>query len=482
MLQTRDPSLARRMGWSQGMVREVQRLAAVAGASRTATGGHNNPWMSQSAHIPGIRESYADALGRLAAASSRSAPLPNPTTDVAKAIMGVVGVMAGLSPVGRGLALRELLAVTTGLSGVLGQGSPIVQPEGMVVPAGWVNDRPCTGGANGPVQAGGSLGTCFDYPHIGVNPPNFQVQDFQFLANGSSAGYYDLIHTGVNYRWGWRAWYRWRGPTLSGSAAQAMAIRARPAAALGLGVSPVGMAAPAFGIRRQVEAAHALMLPNMALPSIEVPKAMQQAINQVREDLGYREEVQPSTPVLPAPKPVTQWHPQVVPGIRAETSGSRWVLSSPHRYAREAFGKTKKLKISGVAYRVFAKVMSAFTETNDWLEAIHKTLPRGERRAGTTSTGNKRTDSMIKDLYRAWDKIDWDQAIANLIANEVEDALIGQQQKYTNRLSRASGQGLGTTYGKLLDGAPTSWVENVTSFIETRAPPLIRRVRIPLGG
>lgn len=485
MLPTRDAGVARRMGLSPGMVREVARLAGLAGGSRTAPMGvpGGNPWLSQSASVPGVRESYASSLGRLMDHSSRSSPVKWSGTDIAQAIAGAVALAMGGGPLGRALALRELLEQTTGLTGVMGQGSPAFQEGGLVVPAGWTVFRNCPQGANAWYQFPPTVGTCTDFPYLSLSPNNAQLQTFQLLqTNLTYAASFDQYFATPYWRWGWRLAYRWTGPNLSGAAAYAQRIRMGSPAAMGMGISPVGMAQPLFGLRRLTDEMKVLMLPNMALPSVHPHPARVQAAQAAREALGLREHVEPATPLLPRPKPVDNWPEQLMPGIRAETSGSRWRLGAAHQYVPDHYTakKTKKLKIGGVAWRVFSKVMSMFTESNDAIESIWKAMPQRDRHAGLTSTGNRRTDSMIRDLYNGWDRIDWDQAIANLVANEVEDRLIGETQRTLNRATPNSGQGLGTQQQRWMegvDGGVTDWVESITGRIESDGPAAIRRVR-----
>lgn len=490
---TRDPDVARRAGLSPGMVREVARLAGLTGGSRTGPSGPGNPWLSGSQYLP-PRESYGEALGRLARESTRSSPVST-SDETAQAILGALAELAqGWGPMGQALLGRELLDMLQGIGGVLGQGAPLGTPPELIVPSNWEQRRFCPHGSSYPTSIAATNPTtpsCAAFASgTFLFPPPFPipVQDFDPLINGTWCSFFDTQFTPPNvWRIGYRDSYVWRGPTLTGDAAKAQAIRMVGwRATTGLGVSPVGMAAPLFGLRKKADELRLLMLPNMPLPSVQPSAKTAEAVQAVREGLGLREAVEPVTPYLPQPKPVdkTDGWAQVLPDVRAETqtAGRTWRLGPRHHYAREAFGRTKKLKVSGVAWRVFSQVMNVFTETGDFVESIWKSLPRADRRAGLTRTGNRRVDSMLNDLYRAWPRVDWDQAIANILANQVEDALIGRQMQMMNRLSMASGQGLGTTYSKLLDGAPTSWVSSITGEIESRGPGIIRSVREAVGG
>lgn len=204
-------------------------------------------------------------------------------------------------------------------------------------------------------------------------------------------------------------------------------------------------------------------------------------IREAKKALGRRVVLSPNNPWRKARErpryvypPGTPWGPGVIesPGI-IRHPGGLVRRGPPHLWQRpRPRTKEKKLKVSGPVWRAFAFLMSAFTETGDFIEGIWKALPRSERRAGLTATGNRRIDSMLKDIARGWDKIDWVEAAYNLAENQIEDTVIGQWQKAMNSISRASGPGLGTTLTKMAEHGgvnPYEWLSSALGDIRSSA-------------
>lgn len=78
----------------------------------------------------------------------------------------------------------------------------------------------------------------------------------------------------------------------------------------------------------------------------------------------------------------------------------------------------RERKIQSRSARVAAEVYDAITEGVDFVDALHKSLPKHLRR-GRSASGK------LADLWDHWDRVGVNQAIANLLYNQVEDKLIG---------------------------------------------------------
>lgn len=89
--------------------------------------------------------------------------------------------------------------------------------------------------------------------------------------------------------------------------------------------------------------------------------------------------------------------------------------------------------------QVIQKAGHAYGEVDDAISAIHDALPKEYQ------AKRKRPDYMLKALYRHWDKLDVNQAIVNLLANHVEDAIVGRISGGAKEYASKHGITLGRT-------------------------------------
>lgn len=473
---TRDPDLARRLGFSPGFVREVERLAARIGESQRLNPlGSRNPWLRSQPTWEPRAGTYAEAMIRLANASSRSQPpinMGNINAVIELTINAYLRYSILNTAFDVALAAREIYAAMQAATSV-NQGL-LAGPE---VPEGWIFNE------NWEQACGGAAGSWFATTMAGCggdmqSPPSWLVTTSSVVAasgvfpgltaqhwtdNGPVPGVPGWNEYAQGQKW------NYVGPTMGpGPGADAELpeyVPAQPGVPLP-GVSLTGL--PDWTpLARAAQQAGSLMLPNLALPNASLSGAQIEAAHAVREALGLREEFLgiPLPVVKPAPSPalVGGWTFDL-PAISVETDGKRWIQHEAHVFTRPAGGRQKKLRVMpGVAaYKVLA---GAFTETNDFIEAIWSTLPRSRRRAGLTKTGNRRTDSMLRDIYRGWEHIDWSRALGNVLSNELEDRMIGRQQRVMNALTQTSGQGQGTHWQRAHEGVDTNWTDGITSAL-----------------
>lgn len=502
-LVTRDSDVARRMGLSPGIVREVARLAAQAVASRAgAAPASRNPWLSQANPAFTRGPDYAEVLLDMARRSSRSDPTAGMggSTALEIAQFALSFSMSGaLGLLGAALLQRELQGIVAGGPGVTGMSrilGGVSGPAQFIVPGEWDKWGPednwyCVGAYSyvSMTPLLNHIGDCTgaSWPALGyeIMPLATYHQTYDLQPN-TSAYLMEQIGTwseGAIYARGDR--YVYTGQAVPAPVSPEVLPHWGEPAAVVTGISVAGLAAPiSTPLRHALEQGRALGLPGLGLPSVGVHPATMEAVHAAREALGLRETGE-GIP-LPQAKPVAStssvgWT-QLAPGIHAETEGKAWKMTPErHVYARDKV-KTKKLKVSGKAWLVYGFLMGVFTETNDLVESIWEALPRSCRTAGKTRSGNRRTDRMLQDLYRCWDRVDWNAATTNIVKNEVEDAIIGRVNRFLNDLSKASGQGLGTTYGKLTDGMLTKpIVDWATGVVESHLPPALRRVEQATG-
>jgi hypothetical protein len=175
------------------------------------------------------------------------------------------------------------------------------------------------------------------------------------------------------------------------------------------------------------------------------------------KDLPYREpnpwrnpEEQPQRGPRPRPRPrPSDWTAPRVPTITVDSTGD--IAVSPptgHVYRPPPKqSKEKKIRIStgGTLLRI---AFDHLTEADDLVDAFWWALPKGARtkvpqvrkkdryygvKYQTPKLGQK-----LADLYKGWDKVDWNKAIDNAVMNEIGDRVAG-------KIGRASGQAAAST-------------------------------------
>lgn len=189
--------------------------------------------------------------------------------------------------------------------------------------------------------------------------------------------------------------------------------------------SPEGLGSPSEASRDRAVVSRVVRTGMAVAPLGGLSWAEQAAVHAAGEEFGVREvhrEPERAPPARPAYR--SSWlemalgmpSVQVRPDVRFER---------PHRFARPPAGVRERKIRFGTPYVAAAFVINAFTESNDFLREIWKTLPRRCRTAKQTRSGNRRTDAMLADLYRCWSHIDWDEASVNLQVNDLEDKIYG---------------------------------------------------------
>lgn len=106
-------------------------------------------------------------------------------------------------------------------------------------------------------------------------------------------------------------------------------------------------------------------------------------------------------------------------GGRATTSRVRHELRAPRRNERE-----RKTRAGGGTIRIISTAVGQITEGMDWVEALWKALPKRLRKQGFSSPVDK-----ARDLWRYWRYIDPQRAVAEVVAMQIEDTLIGKSSQ-----------------------------------------------------
>lgn len=138
----------------------------------------------------------------------------------------------------------------------------------------------------------------------------------------------------------------------------------------------------------------------------------------------------------PAPSPVPS--PIGLPGTVFEPGAAPSPASPPRARPPGEGEKERKVKFASQAwYQAWSAVVDLITETEDFTYAVYSALSRAQKRV--YRCGPHDAVCHINALYREWDDLPENfflQALLNVAANQLEDALIGQ-------MNRALARGLG---------------------------------------
>jgi len=201
-------------------------------------------------------------------------------------------------------------------------------------------------------------------------------------------------------------------------------------------------------------------------------------------------------PGIRRPPPPGSWpsnRVQVDPRPQPRTRTLMQFEGGYHRFTRYRGGRMKKLRMP--VFWALRAIINLATETADAIRELWKALPADRRRGHP-----RKVTSMVQDLWRNWGRIDWREAIFNLLANNAEDLLIGKSNRAINRASIASGPGLATTFGNIFDPGhrygssehatdrmnPFEWFNNLADAVKwrdqyERDPRDLRALRNRLG-
>lgn len=94
-----------------------------------------------------------------------------------------------------------------------------------------------------------------------------------------------------------------------------------------------------------------------------------------------------------------------------------------------------------------ARVFSVATEVIDAIEALYEALPPELRKRPKRFVGWK---GQAEAVYHHWDRINWNTAWENLVANEIEDRIVGKLGKGGKVLAQKTGRNAGFTLGPAL--------------------------------
>lgn len=117
--------------------------------------------------------------------------------------------------------------------------------------------------------------------------------------------------------------------------------------------------------------------------------------------------------------------------------------------------KERKLQFGSLAaYRAVMGAIDAITETQDFVRALYDGLPCSTRvgswrsgpaggryfKRGEGKCGKYDTDCQGKAIERHWNEMDWENALLNVLANQLQDAAIGMSDRYLENQMNARGK------------------------------------------
>jgi hypothetical protein len=166
------------------------------------------------------------------------------------------------------------------------------------------------------------------------------------------------------------------------------------------------------------------------LPWRAVPARRPNPYRNPREQTqrGYAVPVQPRGSEYPAAGPTLELSPHGTKQIKPE-----------HQFAKPPSGTKERKFASGLRIALIGGV-NAVTETKDAVEAIHEALPK-KVQAKRNGHLDPSLQAMMGAIYDNFDELDVPQAIQNLIANQIEDAIIGRANRATRHLDATMGYG-----------------------------------------
>lgn len=157
--------------------------------------------------------------------------------------------------------------------------------------------------------------------------------------------------------------------------------------------------------------------------------------------------------------PVIITDPGIIPGVTVRPAVDR----------RPIGGREKEAKVRVAGLALGEALLGFVTESMDFLGALYKALPWCVRPPGYVSPAK-----MAETLYKNWEYLDLREAMANLVKNQVGDAVIGKLQGVLGKQSGKMGLqysiggrmlGLGSEEPDPLTGIPGEAAANAVRLV-----------------
>lgn len=120
------------------------------------------------------------------------------------------------------------------------------------------------------------------------------------------------------------------------------------------------------------------------------------------------------------------WNPTQNPETHGHGYGSAPATASPPQHPSPPGPGVRERKIRVAGSAGILRIINGVTEALDFVNALHQALPEQYR------TPNARPQQQLIDLYNNYQHIDPEQAITNLVLEQVEDYLYGRASQLAN--------------------------------------------------
>lgn len=184
-------------------------------------------------------------------------------------------------------------------------------------------------------------------------------------------------------------------------------------------------------------------------PVPEVPAIPYWAVPYRGPDPSAPPDVVP--PVGPKPDPAPEPTPEPISPANRQPGptfvvgvGPQVQTSAPglRKWPSPARGRVKERKAILNVSGTITKIANIVTESKDAVESIWKALPKWARSKPEKGHRKVTMQQMLADLYKHWQEVDLPLAVANLVANQVQDYVYGKASKLAARgVSRAADGG-----------------------------------------
>lgn len=162
----------------------------------------------------------------------------------------------------------------------------------------------------------------------------------------------------------------------------------------------------------------------------------------------------PGVSPVPSPRPLPETRPVTnAPAVRLTPTGAKPTtgVENPRSPPRPPRGNVRERKIRLIASvpgaGVALKLINWATEGFDFVDALWKALPKSSR------TPNANPAQKLEDLWDHMDELDLEQAIENIVNENLQDIVVGRSGRAAGQAGAQLGSKFGVGIGPALDGS-----------------------------
>lgn len=147
---------------------------------------------------------------------------------------------------------------------------------------------------------------------------------------------------------------------------------------------------------------------------------------------GAQSERGPVPQRPPVPPRVADVTPKPRAEARAQLRGAPPTRGVTAKWPEPPKQGVKEVKLKGVPTGIVRAIINGSTEFYDVVAALYKAIPKEHRPPAFSGIARARA------VWSHLDQIDWNQAMKNLLANQIEDFLYGSQGRFGKRALRSA--------------------------------------------